>query len=148
MRVCVDTSILIDVLKDEFREYQELFYAAMSAGEVLVIPSIVFAELLPQFQGNTQDASQFLGDHAIRVESLDREAASVASQRWMKYLRKKTKIICPHCLKPLPHTGHVLSDFYIGGFALTRCDALLTRDRGIFRKYFRELKSYRDDIPK
>jgi hypothetical protein len=32
MRVCVDTSILIDVLKDEFREYQELFYTALFSG--------------------------------------------------------------------------------------------------------------------
>jgi len=148
MRVCVDTSVLIDVLKDEFREYQELFYAALSAGEILVIPSIVFAELLPQFLGNTREASHFLEDHSIRVESLDQEAASVAAQRWMNYLKKKAKIVCPHCRKPLPHKGHVLSDFYIGGFALSRCDALLTRDRGIFRKYFRELKNYTPDVPK
>ncbi len=148
MRVCVDTSILIDVLKDEFREYQELFYAALSSGEVLVIPSMVFAELLPQFQGNVREVSHFLEDHSIRVESLDQEAASVAAQRWMKYLKKKTKIVCPHCRKPLPHKDHVLSDFYIGGFALSRCDALLTRDRGIFHKYFQELKSYTPAIPK
>jgi len=144
MRVCVDTSVLIDVLKDEFREYQELFYGTLSAGEVLVIPSIVYAELLPQFQGNIRDASQFLEDHMIRIESLDLEAASVAGQRWMKYLKKKTKLTCPHCRKPLPHKSHVLSDFYIGGFALARCDAILTRDRGIFREYFQELKGYRN----
>ncbi len=140
MRICVDTSILIDVLKDEFREYQELFYGTLSAGELLVIPSIVYAELLPQFQGNIRDASQFLDDHTIRIESLDQEAASVAGQRWMKYLKNKNKLTCPHCRKPLPHKSHVLSDFYIGGFALARCDAILTRDRGIFRKYFQELK--------
>ena len=148
MRVCLDTSVLIDVLKDEYREYQELFYAALSSGEVLVIPSIVFAELLPQFLGNTREASHFLEDHSIRVESLDQDAASVAAQRWMKYLKKKAKIVCPHCRKPLPHKGHVLSDFYIGGFALSRCDTLLTRDRGIFQKYFQDVKSYKPDISK
>jgi len=142
MRICVDTSILIDVLKDEFREYQELFYGALQAGENLVVPAIVFAEILPQFQGNIQEASQFLEDHSIRIESLDQQAAAVAAQRWMKYLKKKTKIVCPHCRTPLPHKSQVLSDFYIGGFALSRCDALLTRDRGIYHKYFNELKKY------
>ena len=142
MRICVDTSILIDILKDEFREYQELFYSALQAGEVLVIPAIVFAEILPEFQGNIQEASQFIGDHSIRVESLDQQAAALAAQRWMTYLKKKTKIACPHCRATLPHKSQVLSDFYIGGFALSHCDALLTRDRGIFSKYFAELKNY------
>jgi len=35
-----------------------------------------------------------------------------------------------------------LSDFYIGGFASAKCDAILTRDRGIYRKYFPGLAGY------
>ena len=69
-----------------------------------MIPSIVdYAELLPQFQENIRDTSQFLEDHMIRIESLDQEAASMAGQCWMKYLKKKTKINCPYCRKPVPH---------------------------------------------
>ena len=143
MRICVDTTVLIDILKDEFREFQGLFYGALEAGEVLVIPVIVFAEILPHFQGDISDAVQFLEDHAIRIESLNQQAAAVAAQRWMRYLKKKTKIACPHCQATLPHKSRVLSDFYIGGFALNHCDALLTRDRGIFSKYFPDLKIYK-----
>jgi hypothetical protein len=36
----------------------------------------------------------------------------------------------------------LLSDFYIGGFASAKCDAILTRDRGIYRKYFQTLEGY------
>jgi predicted nucleic acid-binding protein len=142
MRICVDTTILIDILKDEFREYQGSFYGALEAGKVLVIPVIVFAEILPHFQGNSSEAAQFLEDHSIQIESLDQKAAAIAARRWMNYLKKKARIVCPHCRATLPHKGRVLSDFYIGGFALSHCDALLTRDRGIFRKYFADLEIY------
>jgi len=37
---------------------------------------------------------------------------------------------------------HVLSDFYIGGFALAHCKAILTRDRGIYKKYFPDVRDY------
>jgi hypothetical protein len=36
----------------------------------------------------------------------------------------------------LSHRAHFLSDFYIAGFASAKCDAILTRDRGIYKKYF------------
>jgi hypothetical protein len=35
-----------------------------------------------------------------------------------------------------------LSDFFIGGFASARCDAIITRDRGIYKKYFPDLVGY------
>ena len=38
MRICVDTTILIDILKDEFRSYQENLYEALGKGEHLVVP--------------------------------------------------------------------------------------------------------------
>ena len=50
MRVCVDTTILIDILKDEFRDYQDKLYTALARGEGLVAPSVVYGELMPQFE--------------------------------------------------------------------------------------------------
>ena len=142
MKVCVDTSILLDILKDEFRGFQEKFYRALSKRETLVAPSVVFAELMPQFRGDTKLLSEFLEDHKVSIESLDIESVIVAGQAWMKYLKRKTKEICPQCGFKLNLKEHFLSDFYIGGFALKKCDAILTRDRGIYRRYFPGLLGY------
>jgi predicted nucleic acid-binding protein len=84
----------------------------------------------------------FLKDHKVSIEVLGTEAARLAGVRWMEYLKKKTKARCPHCGQVLSLREHFLSDFYIGGFALAHCDALLTRDRGIYRKYFADLKLF------
>lgn len=142
MKVCVDTTILIDVLKDEFRDCQENLYAAIEKNEDLVAPSVVYAELMPQFNADIKLLNSFLKEHRINVESLDIESVTTAGQRWMKYLKRKSRIQCPQCGQLLDMKEHFLSDFYIGGYALTRCDAIITRDRGIYRKYFSELRSY------
>ncbi len=144
MRVCIDTAILLDILKDESRPSQDIFYSALSAREALVIPVVVFAELLPQFGGDSKQTDSFLKDHKVQVEPLDLEDAIVAGRRWMRYLKAKTKSKCPRCGHLLSPKEHLLSDFYIGGFALTKCQAILTRDRGIYKKYFPELKGYAD----
>lgn len=130
MKICVDTVVFIDVLKDEFPSNQDKFYAALAANETLIAPSVVFAELMPQFRGNKNQLNSFLKDHKITIDPLDVDSVSIAGTRWIKYLKRKSKIKCPKC------------GFYIGGFALAKCDVILTRDRGIYRKYFPELKHY------
>lgn len=142
MKVCVDTTILIDILKDEFHGYQEKFYLAYSKKEQLIAPTVVYAELMPQFSGNTDLLNTFLHDHKISIKPLGIASATEAARRWMKYLKKKSKKRCHHCKKVLEFKEHFLSDFYIGGFAISQCDSILTRDRGIFKKYFPELKGY------
>jgi predicted nucleic acid-binding protein len=142
MKICIDTAILIDILKDESRPFQEIFYSALSARETLMIPAVVFAELLPQFRGDAKQAASFLADHRIQVESLDLDGATIAGRRWIQYLTRKAKAKCPGCGCLLSQREHLLSDFYVGGFALSRCDAILTRDRGIYKRYFPELKGY------
>lgn len=142
MKICVDTTILIDVLKDEYRSHQYKLYTALEKKEDLVSPSIVFAELMPQFAGDTKLLYSFLKDFKITIESLDVDSITNAGMRWMKYLKRKSKKKCPHCGHVLKFKEHFLSDFYIGGFAITRCDMILTRDRGIYRKYFPELRGY------
>lgn len=142
MRICVDTTILLDVLKDEYRAFQEMLYAAIEKAENLVAPAVVLAELIPQFRGDVKSLQQFLGEHKIVVRPLDIESVTLAANAWMKYLKRKKKAQCPQCGYELESKEHLLSDFYIGGFALARCDAILTRDRGIYRKYFPELNGY------
>ena len=115
---------------------------AITARETLAIPAVVFAELIPQFKGDTKQVSLFLKQHKIVIEPLDLKAVSIAGQRWMKYLKKKSKATCSNCGKRLNKKEHFLSDFYIGGFALAECDAILTRDRGIYKKYFQDLPGY------
>jgi len=142
VKICVDTTILIDILKDEYADYQEKFYSALKNNEDLTAPTVVYAELMPQFRGDTRLLNSFLKEHHIRIEPLDIDSVKVASQKWTNYLKKKSKIKCPQCGHLLSTRQHVLSDFYIGGYALTKCDAIITRDRGIYRKYFPELQGY------
>ena len=142
MRVCVDTTILLDILKDEFRSFQDKLYAALVRREKLVAPPVVFAELMPQFKGNTRQVHEFLEEHKIAIEPLDVDSSIAAAQAWIKYLKRKTKVKCPHCGQKLNLKEHFLSDFYIGGFAFAKCSAILTRDRGIYTKYFPALIGY------
>ena len=142
MRVCVDTTILVDILKDKFRSHQDMLYTALAKGENLVAPSVVFAELMPQFKGNTKLLREFLDEHKIDIEPLDTNSVIIAAKDWMKYLKRKTKVKCPQCGHKLNLKVHFLSDFYIGGYALAKCDAILTRERGIYKKYFLGLVGY------
>lgn len=142
MKICVDTVVLIDVLKDEFKAYQDKLYAALIAKESLIAPVVVFAELMPQFKGGTKKVGSFLKDHKISISDLDLDSVRIAGTRWMKYLNRKSKAKCPNCGFRLDKKEHFLSDFYIGGFALANCDAILTRDRGIYKKYFPDLQNY------
>ena len=144
MKICVDTTILLDILKDEFRGFQDKLYGALAEKENLVAPSVVFAELMPQFRGNTRQLDEFLEEHRIAIEPLDIDSTIAAAQAWMRYLKRKTKVKCPQCGWKLDLKKHFLSDFYIGGFASAKCSAILTRDRGIYTKYFPALVGYKD----
>ena len=139
MKIYVDTTIFIDILKDEYPQTQEKFYHALEAGAALITSVVTVAELMPQFRGNRRELLTFLGDHRVTVRDLDLESALIASDRWIKYLRKRMIRHCPSCNAPVPGRDQILADFLIGGFALTHCDRLLTRDRGIYRTYFSDL---------
>ena len=144
MRICVDTTILLDILKDEYRSFQDKLYIALEKRENLVAPSVVYAELMPQFKGNTKMLNKFLEEHKIIIEPLGVNSVIAAAQAWMRYLKRKKRVKCPQCGLKLNLKKHFLSDFYIGGFSLTECSAILTRDRGIYTKYFPQLVGYEE----
>ena len=131
MRICLDTMVLIYILKDEFKSFQDKVYDALAKKKSLVIPTVVFAELLPQFRGDVLLLKSFLNDHKIKIEDLDIKSTTIAAHKWMKYLERKTRVKCPHCKTTLPTKEHFLSDFFIGGFSLAKCEAIITKDRGL-----------------
>jgi len=107
-----------------------------------VAPVVVYGELMPQFQGNTVLLNEFLNEHRIEINPLSIDAVTDAAKSWMQYLKRKEKNKCPNCGHLQASKAHFLSDFFIGGYALAECDAILTRDRGIYRKYFPGLLGY------
>jgi len=142
LKICVDTTILIDVLKNENPEYQEKLYLALQRNETLLAPVIVYGELIPLFHKDMPMLDEFLKDHRITIKPIEIPSITEAAARWMEYLERRQKMKCPHCRRVLEHRAHFLSDFLIGGFASAECDAILTRDRGIYKTYFPKLKGY------
>ncbi|MEN6359627.1 MAG: nucleotide-binding protein, partial [Smithella sp.] len=47
---------------------------------------------------------------------------------------------CPQCKAVLTKRLHVLADFLIGSHALVQADCILSRDLGVYKTYFSDLK--------
>ena len=125
----VDTNVLLDVfLPDpEFGEQSaEHLEQSFSEGS-LVINEVIYAELAPQFSTRLL-LDKTLTKLGIRIISIDTETAYSAGIAWQQYRKAGGK------------RERILSDFLIGAHALTHADRLLTRDRGFYKKYFKNLK--------
>jgi predicted nucleic acid-binding protein len=125
----VDTNVLLDVFLPDPKWGQgskKILDQAFNEGS-LVINEIIYAELSPQFvsQNLLDNTLKVLG---IRVISLDRETAYLAGTKWKKYRESGGT------------RNRVLADFLVGAHAKMHAERLLTRDRGFYKKYFKDIK--------
>ncbi len=154
MIAAVDTNIILDVLipNDPFGESsKKLLERYLSRGK-LILCEIVLAELAAQFPSE-EELKQFLVETGMRLEYSNVNSLYIAGSRWAKYVGKSSKnriicsrcghgfeVNCPRCRAGFTRRLHVLSDFLIGAHALERADCLLSRDLGIYKTYFNDLK--------
>jgi predicted nucleic acid-binding protein len=154
MITAVDTNIILDVLipNEPFSESsKKLLDAHLSKGR-LILCEVVYAELAAQFPSE-EELKQFLTETGMRLEYSNEKSLYIAGTRWAKYSRKSNKdlfpcsqcgqsfaVACPRCHSAITRRLHVLSDFLIGAHALIKADCLLSRDLGIYKTYFNDLK--------
>ena len=152
MITAVDTNILLDILLPD-PEYKETSHAYIERGMkegALVICEVVYSELSAFFP-KKKELDRFLEDLNVDIKPSIRDSLYHAGDAWKEYVKRrgaavqcpncgnKTKINCSKCGYSL-RTRHITSDFIIGSHAEILADTLITRDRGIYKAYFKDLR--------
>jgi hypothetical protein len=129
MTTAVDSSVLIDVLTadaDFVMSSEAALNEALSAGDVVICDAVV-AEVQTALD-TRETAMETLNMLGVRYLATTEVAAVRAGHMQRRYRDNGGR------------RERVVADFLIGAHALMQCDALITRDAGFFREYFKGLK--------
>jgi hypothetical protein len=129
MTIAVDSSVVVDVLTadPEFVQASEAALGdALSLGDVVICDAVV-AEVQTMIE-TRETAMDTLNALGIRYLATTEAAAVRAGHMQRRYRDNGGR------------RERVVADFLIGAHALMQCTALVTRDAGFFREYFKGLK--------
>ncbi len=132
--IAIDSSVLIDLLGDDTRAEaaEDSLRLALTRGPVVVC-DVVVSEVVSGL-GYGAELLDTLEEAGIRYTATESRAAVRAGEMQRRYKERRRAA-------GLPAAGErTVPDFLIGAHALLQCTALITRDAGFFRDYFKGLK--------
>jgi predicted nucleic acid-binding protein len=134
--VAIDTSVLIDLLGDDdtMADAAEACVRDALAHGPVVLCDIVVSEITAGLGQGTDvmDVVEEMGMSYLPVERKSAIRAGEMQRRYKQRLRTQGK--------PADKVARTVPDFIVGAHALLQCSALITRDAGFFRDYFKGLK--------
>lgn len=126
--IATDSSVLIDLIGDgdDALAAATAVRNALQAGPV-VLCEVALAELCTSLQGGAQ-VLQHLEEVGIVYSAMEPRAALRAGEMQRRYRQRGG------------NRSRNVADFLIGAHAMMQCSALITRDAGFYRDYFKGLK--------
>jgi predicted nucleic acid-binding protein len=126
--IAVDSSVLIEILigAPQAEAAENALREALALGPVLVC-DVVVAEICSSLRDGDQ-SMQALEDMGISFGEVECKSAIRAGEMQRRYRARGGA------------RQRTVPDFIVGAHALLQCNALITRDAGFFRDYFKGLK--------
>ena len=132
--IAIDTSVLIDLLGEDARAgAAELSLRDALAQGPVVLCDVVVSEITAGL-GHGSEIMDVVEEMGMSYLPVERKTAIRAGEMQRRYKQR---------LRALGKEGagqRTVPDFIVGAHALLQCSALITRDAGFFRDYFKGLK--------
>ena len=127
--IAVDSSVLLDILTEDAKfaaASAEVVEQALGNGGLVVCDAVV-AEVQTMLD-TSESAMDVLNEYGIHYLPTTEQAAVRAG-----FMQRRFRDRCGR-------RERVVADFLIGAHAMMQCDALITRDAGFYRDYFKGLR--------
>ncbi len=132
--IAIDSSVLIDLIGADAHAAaaENAVRGALLRGSVVAC-DVVISEVVAGL-GSGSILMDALDDSGIGFAPLELRSAVRAGEMQRRYKERVRSVRRPEAVT------RTVPDFLIGAHALMQCDALITRDAGFFRDYFKGLK--------
>lgn len=133
--IAIDTSVLVDLLGDDARADAAEACLRMALGSGPVVACDVVVSEVTAALGHGSEVMDALEEMGLRFSAIEQRAAVRAGEMQRKYAQRQRATADAGAPAP-----RALADFLVGAHAMLQCNALITRDEGFFRDYFKGLK--------